>query len=563
MSRDRSHHIAGRLKETPIRERVRVIEELAKMYGISARTVRRLAVKGGFDFGRPRNDSKQPRELPTEKLEQVSRIIHATGSKKYPPKLSTERAIRLAVQNGICAPGELTARVVNQYLRAHAPRLNAHALQAPHIPRRPDHVNQVGQFDVSNCAQWYLENNGGIGSQDPSIYWTKNKRGKGPAIKRAIYVEVATGSFYVEYFCGEESITDLLPILWRAWMLKESEDKYPLKGMPDILIADKGSGLKNSYCDKLFENLEIDFRPHAKGNPRAKGAVETLMFYAEREIESLLKFDPASSIEDLNRKIRPMLIELNGVKIHSRHNMTRSAAFSSYARREHLRLPPRDLDYFLGLAHRKFGAIVSSQLSVRFKGNEYSFLGDAESYSNPAITALKGQKVTVMHCPFDKDRVKIVTKDGRAYYPAKVVRDALGYPSFAVRIKTPAAAPKLARPTWQVNIERMQTADPPRLEKVFSNDDLLDNLRFITRPAQEFSTEGIAGGEGQIFPAASIPRLEAKKRLQELLGRKLTRDESTHLNNVWSELVSKAEIENMLDELQPQKAADQDMVSSA
>ena len=101
----------------------------------------------------------------------------------------------------------------------------------------------------------------------------------------------------------------------------------------------------------------------------------------------------------------------------------------------------------------------------------------------------------------------------------------------------------------------MQNAEPPKLEKVFDNDDLLNNLRFITRPAQEFPAKDVPGTvrpDSDVSPGLLIPRLEAKRKLQELLERKLDKDESAHLNNTWAEMVSQAELDKALKELQPE-----------
>lgn len=550
MDEEICRELAEKLNNAPRGKKQQIISAYAKLLKASPRTVYRWARKGGFDSGRQGRSGGESPELPIEKLEKVADLIHATASKKYAPKISTERAIRLGIQDGFIEPGELTVDMVNNYMREHYPRKSANDVRPPHIPRRPDHINQVGQFDVSVCAQFYLKTDSSVGFQESSIYWTKNKRGRGPVIRRAIYCEVVTHAFWVEYYLGEESIEKNVPVLWNAWSPKADESKYPLKGMPDILIADKGSGLNNKHCKNLFENLGVDFRTHAPGHPWAKGSVESLMWRVECEIESLLKFDPAKSVEDLNRKIQPMLIELNGVKEHSRYGMPRSMAFASWIKSEHLRMPPKDLDHFLSLARREYDRVIDSKLSVQFQGKTYSFLGDPENYSDPAIMALKGQRVTVMHSPFDKDRVKIVTKDGQIYYPALVKKDRFGYPSFAVRMKAPGSAPKFAKPEWQENIERAQNAEPPKLKNVFVNDDLLNNLRFIVRPGQDFEDREEAGDSSADL--LKIPRLEAKKKLQERLDRKLSKEESAHLNNVWAEMVSDAEIEAALRELQPQ-----------
>ncbi len=540
--------LASELGEASSRERrAEIIREYMNRYKAGRTTVYRWARKGGRESGREGCGGRKAKPLPEKQLREIAKMIHATATKKYSPTLPTRRAIRVGIQSGFWQEGELTEHMVNRYLRENCPRRSPQ-LEPPHIPRSTDHVNQFGQFDVSVCAQFYLKADAAVGTQDPSIYWTKNKRGNGPPILRGVYTEVTTGAFYVEYFTGTESVEKLVPILHNALMPKWDEEKYPLKGMPDILLTDKGSGLDNGYCKNLFDNLGIEFRTHAVGNPRAKGTVETTMYnIIERHIESLLRFEPATSIEDLNRKIRPIVVELNGHSEHKhwRYGMSRSMAFASWVRPEHLRLPPADLEYFQSLAYREEDRVIDGKLSVRFQGRAYSFLGDEENYTDPAILALKGQKVTVMYSPFDKERVKIVTKDGQVYYPALVKKDRFGYPSFAVRMKAPGSAPKMAKQPWQENIEKLEDVELPGKVKAFANEDRLSTMRFMVKPAQKF--EGESPDD-----AMQIPRLEAKKQLQELLERRLTRAESDRLNSTWGAMVSDAEIEEIVRLLTPQ-----------
>jgi len=548
MDRTICDDLARALRRASRDERNEIIREYMNLYKISRTTAYRWARAGGYDSGRAGVGGKKAKPQPTDKLQKVAALIHQTATRKYAPTLTTKRAIRVAEQNGICEKGELTRHQVDRYLREHCPR-GAHKMETVHVARRPDHVNQFGQFDVSVCAQFYLKPDGAVDTQDPAIYWTKNKRGKGPAILRAVYTEVATGAWYPEYFTGSESTENLLPILWRAMMPKEREEQYPLKGMPDILLCDKGSGLDNGYCANLFENVGIEFRTHAKGNPRAKGSVETAMFnIVERQIESLLRFEPATTVEDLNRKIRPLVIELNGCEDHGRYRMSRSMAFASWVKREHLRLPPSSLDHFKSLAYREIDRKIGSNLSFTFRGERYSFQGDRDLLRDPRVVALAGQRVTVMYSPFDRDKVRVVAPDGTLYEAPKERTDAMGYPTYAVRMKAPGSAPEIAKTFHQQNIEALRNVELPEKITAFHNEDILKNLSFMTKPAKDFEPRD---GDPTATPVR-IARLDAKARLQQRLGRKLTVDESARLNRVWGEMVSEEEIERELQRLQPQ-----------
>ena len=110
-------------------------------------------------------------------------------------------------------------------------------------------------------------------------------------------------------------------------------------------------------------------------------------------------------------------------------------------------------------------------------------------------------------------------------------------------MKAPQSA-TLGKTPWQEGIEKVQEVELPGEVRAFANDDLLKNIRFMVKPAKEFEGEPLTD-------AMQIPRLEAKKKLQEELDRKLSRAESEWLNDTWGEMVSDAEIEKILGKLQP------------
>ncbi len=147
-----------------------------------------------------------------------------------------------------------------------------------------------------------------------------------------------------------------------------------------------------------------------------------------------------------------------------------------------------------------------------------------------------------MYSPFDKGRVKVVTNDGKVYFPARIGKDKFGYASNAVSMKSPGLAPKMAKHPHIANIEKLADVELPGPVKAFANDDLLKNVRFINRPAREFEGTPIE----QIM---SVPRLEAKKKLQELLDRRLERSESAWLNETWGEMVLDDEIQTAFEKL--------------
>jgi hypothetical protein len=100
-----------------------------------------------------------------------------------------------------------------------------------------------------------------------------------------------------------------------------------------------------------MERLGITYIYHKVGNARATGTVETSMWWWERCFESLLRRDPARSLEELNHRAFGLAMWLNSERKHSRHGMSRFVCWSSIAAAE-LRELPEDREILRALAMR-------------------------------------------------------------------------------------------------------------------------------------------------------------------------------------------------------------------
>ncbi|MBE7439088.1 MAG: DDE-type integrase/transposase/recombinase [Spirochaetales bacterium] len=111
---------------------------------------------------------------------------------------------------------------------------------------------------------------------------------------------------------GGENSTDWLAFLKWAFLPKRGTQSplegrlpplhdCPLEGVPDILYADRGSGIGNSSLINRFVNrLGSRVETHLPGNPSAKGLVESRIGAVKRGPESILARHTIQNINQLN-----------------------------------------------------------------------------------------------------------------------------------------------------------------------------------------------------------------------------------------------------------------------
>jgi len=277
----------------------------------------------------------------------------------------------------------------------------------PHINLRSLYPNHVHQADVTNCVQYFFKEgsaergarSAGMGHRDMKLEFNIKKPDAFKKIKKKLMrfalVDHYSGAFFIRYFyaTGERGV-DMAEFLIEGWGARtpareQKTNKYPFRGVPDILVCDKGSALMSSLVKGLLEPLGVEVLDHMPGNPRAKGSVESLMWIWEQHFESRLSIQPAPDLETLNSWALDFCVRFNAEKKHSRHGSGRSGKWLEIPADKLRLLPPDEVCREL-LSTRPEERTVRSNLCISYLGAEWRV-------SNPD---LEGRRVSVSINPY-------------------------------------------------------------------------------------------------------------------------------------------------------------------
>ncbi|MCP3704747.1 MAG: transposase family protein, partial [Alteromonas sp.] len=189
-----------------------------------------------------------------------------------------------------------TARMLNQ--------------STAHVQLRSLYPNHVHQVDPSLCLIYYPP--GGKKGRvqrfmsDDEFY--KNKPENLEKIKnlrvwRYVLTDHYSGAVRVRYYeSAGETMANLYDFLLWCWGL-HNDEKCPMRGLPDILVMDKGSANTAGAVIRALDALSVDVIDHEVGRARAKGQVENANNLVEKLFESRLMFEPVNSVAELNERV--------------------------------------------------------------------------------------------------------------------------------------------------------------------------------------------------------------------------------------------------------------------
>lgn len=353
-------------------EKDRVIKGYVNMTGKTPRALYRIAKRFGYESGRRLRCDARECILNDQQILFVFTLIEKSARERKGAIMPVEVALEIAVDNGIIEPGSVSPSWMQTILRQRG--MNAEALKAP-VPRiqmRSLHPNHVHQLDASVCIQYYLQPGKPLEILPENIFY-KNKFENFVKIKRKIIRWVLTdhysGSIYVKYYQSKgERQEDLFDFLCSAWGPKH--EKYPFRGVPQLLMMDAGAANSSKAILAFLARLDVQIPPSMPENPARNGSVEKAQDIVERHFESKLRFQPASSIEELNEAAHDWAAGHNAIKKHTRHGMTRTGCWLRIMKEQLRELPGRDIlvDLF---ANPEEDRTVTSRYSISYRGNEY------------------------------------------------------------------------------------------------------------------------------------------------------------------------------------------------
>ena len=364
------------LREAKSADRRAIIDRYRTQYGYSYEHMMRIARQFGFTSGRKTRADKGTHSVDAEEIKAVGAFLRVTRRENKGVIAPVENAMEFAADNGLLRRGAVTVGTMQRILREQQMNKTAQNNPTPHTDMRSLHPNHVHCFDVSTCIQYYLAD--GTMTILPEDEFYKNKLANlhqlTTPLQRYLMVDHFSGFFFVKYYVSAgETAENLFDFACAAWAAK-SDPRMPFRGAPLQLLADGGSRAKAKALGMTFwDGLGIEILPGLTGNSRRQGAVEVHHNIWEEWFETRLRVDPATSIEDLNKKAFGFCLWYNASREHSRHKMTRLSCWLLIKAEQLRELPDRaELQDLLNKPEEE-RTVANNRIS--FQGKEFSLRG--------------------------------------------------------------------------------------------------------------------------------------------------------------------------------------------
>ncbi|MGQ0711633.1 MAG: hypothetical protein ACT4NV_18015 [Rhodoferax sp.] len=249
------------------------------------------------------------------------------------------------------ADGKISARLstshVGKLLRQRGLDLDSLTAPAPHVRMATSHINAVVQVDASICVLYRAPSGELRLIEEGGVHYKNKPQNLVPVLDklltRFVAVEHASGCIAARFYVGGETTENLLDFL--MWLVTQRHgpcgEPMPFHGVPYLLYSDQGGMFKSGPVRSFCSAMGMDQQWHAPGNSRATGSAEVAQNIFERGFESRLRFIDRARLDVpyLNAMAERWMHHFNGTKKHSRHGMTRYAAWSTIST-EHLRIAP-------------------------------------------------------------------------------------------------------------------------------------------------------------------------------------------------------------------------------
>jgi hypothetical protein len=410
---------------------------------------------------------------------------------------------------------------------------------APVTPLKSDAPNEVWQMDASLCVIYKLPVRHGariVEIKEEEYY--KNKlsnlaRIEHLLVQRYVVTDHASGAVYVHFGLGGESARGLVEALVAAMLERTG---YPFYGAPQLIMVDQASANKSAQFRNLCKSLGIRIHYTKPGNPRSKGQVEQAQNLTECSLESGLKMAPEiRTVETLNALAQQWLHWFNGTRMHSRHGMTRYAAWQLIGQ---VRRVGARREALLALAREEpIWRKVTPYMTVEFKGKEW----DVQDVPGLMVK----QKVLVCRNAWDEDCAMVVLagEDGREVFhavPEKRREGPFGFYADAARIiegeykrvaDTPAQTAKKELERLAMGAETLDAAEAARAANVVPFGGAIDPYKEVKeyQPPAYLPSRGVdVAVAAPTVEYPPVPLIQAAQALKREMG-----DEWTPEHYAW------------------------------
>ncbi|NRA56270.1 MAG: DDE-type integrase/transposase/recombinase [Gammaproteobacteria bacterium] len=302
---DAYRQLACDLNAALAKEQGKIRQTFENLHGVSSHTVYRNLKKVGWKSGRKKRKDAGTSAVSEKvlcELEAMTRqTFRATGKQTMP----TTVAASVLATNG--REISVSNSRLNQLRRERKTTSVHQGTASPHQRLRSLHPNHVHQVDPSYCLLYYAPNGDQVVQKfidESEMYANKPEnleKIKNLKCWRYVLTDHYSGSIMVRYYqsAGETS-ANLWDFLLYCW---KNLDSRPFRGVPDIMVWDKGSANTSSAIKNALAALQVEAIAHMAKNPRAKGQVESSNNIVECHFESRLKFEPVNSVDELNAAV--------------------------------------------------------------------------------------------------------------------------------------------------------------------------------------------------------------------------------------------------------------------
>lgn len=291
---------AARIEEARHRERGALVAELCRLTGFSRDTVYRRLADAGYESGRRQRSDAGSSSMSKLDLQRAAALLSGAQRKDGRNPMTYKRARGILLDNGIhCVSEGQLGRLLNEL------GLGKKGLQqaAGFVDMRSLFPNHVHLVDPS-LALWYFTPQGGQRIISAEEHYKNKDFFEGRKIEnkcwRYVLVDHYSGSICVRYYeSAGENMLNLWDFLLYAWG-KKQEPLYAFCGVPELMVWDKGSANMSKAMQRALESVGVEMWAHKAGKPQAKGAVETMNRHWEGWLETVLRYEPVGSLEELN-----------------------------------------------------------------------------------------------------------------------------------------------------------------------------------------------------------------------------------------------------------------------